>query len=115
MSSPAPDLNNVAATTATATTRKSSTLKAVTGFGRLDSNVLSNTAHIVAKGIGGYPQYFEQPPVSPAALDASATTLAGLILSAMEGGKSAKAALDKRRKLVIQDLNLLAVYVQNVS
>jgi hypothetical protein len=33
----------------------------------------------------------------------------------MDGGKTGKEVVKKQRKLVIQDLNLLAVYVQNVS
>ena len=105
------------ATTAPAgtTTRKPASLKAVTGFGKLDPNTLANTAHIVAKGVGGNPQYFGNPPVDPAALDASATTLSAAILAAMDGGKNAKTIREKQRKMVIQDLNLLAVYVQNVS
>jgi hypothetical protein len=54
-------------------------------------------------------------PIDPAALDASANTLSEAVLAAMDGGKTAKAVVRKQRKLVIQDLNLLAVYVQNVS
>jgi hypothetical protein len=105
------------ATTAPAatTTTKPASLKAVTGFGKLDPNVLANTAHIVAKGVGGHPQYFGNPPVDPAALDASANTLSAAIQAAMDGGKNAKTLREKQRKMVIQDLNLLAVYVQNVS
>jgi hypothetical protein len=70
---------------------------------------------VVSKGVGGHPQYFATPPVDPAALDASATTLIAANQAAMDGGKNAKAIRDKQRKLVIQDLKLLAVYVQNVS
>ena len=33
----------------------------------------------------------------------------------MDGGKTAKAVVTKQRKLIVQDLNLLAVFVQNVS
>ena len=115
MSSPAPNTTPAApastATTAPAatTTKKPASLKAVTGFGKLDPNTLANTAHIVAKGVGG------NPPVDPAALDASANTLSEAVMAAMDGGKNAKTIREKQRKMVIQDLNLLAVYVQNVS
>jgi hypothetical protein len=85
----APASTTTAATAAT-TTKKPASLKAVTGFGKLDPNILANTAHIVAKGVGGNPQYFGNPPVDPAALDASATTLSAAILAAMDGGKNAK-------------------------
>jgi hypothetical protein len=120
MSSPAPNTTAAPASTATTataatTTKKPASLKAVTGFGKLDPNVLVNTAHLVATGIGGHPEYFGNPPVVPEALDASATTLYNEILSAMDGGKNAKVVRNQQRKLVIQDLNLLAVYVQNVS
>jgi hypothetical protein len=59
--------------------------------------------------------YFPNPPIDPAALDASANTLAEAVLAAMDGGKTAKALVKKQHKLIVQDLNLLAVYVQNVS
>ena len=105
------------ATTAPAatTTKKPASLKAVTGFGKLAPNALANTAHNVATKIGGNRVYFPNPPVDTAALDASANTLTEAVIAAMDGGKTAKAVVKKQRKLVIQDLNLLAVYVQNVS
>ena len=97
------------------TTKKPASLKAVTGFGNLDSNALVNQAHHIAKGVGGNPVYFPNPPIDPAALDASGNTLAEAVLAAMDGGKTAKTVVKKQRKLIVQDLNLLAVYVQNVS
>jgi hypothetical protein len=87
----------------------------LTGFSKLDPNTLVNTAHHIAKGVGGHPVYFPNPPIDPAALDASANTLSEAVLAAMDGGKTAKAVVKKQRKLIIQDLNLLAVFVQNVS
>jgi hypothetical protein len=60
-------------------------LKAVTGFGTLDPNTLANTAHHVAKGVGGNPVYFPNPPIDPASLDASANTLSEAVLAAMDG------------------------------
>jgi hypothetical protein len=87
----------------------------VTGFGKLGSNDLANTAHHIAKGVGSNPKYFSNPPVDPAALDASATALSDAVLAAMDGGKTAKAVVKKQHKLIVQDLNLLAVFVQNVS
>jgi hypothetical protein len=105
------------ATTAPAatTTKKPASLKAVTGFGKLDPNALAVMAHHVAKGVGGNPVYFPNPPIDPAALDASANTLSEAVLAAMDGGKTAKVVVTKQRKLIVQDLNLLAVFVQNVS
>ena len=106
---------NTTASPSSTTTTKPASLKAVTGFGKLDPNTLVNTAHHIAKGVGGNPQYFGNPPVDPKALDASADTLANAVLAAMDGGKIAKAVVKKQRKLIVQDLNLLAVFVQNVS
>jgi hypothetical protein len=97
------------------TTKKPASLKAVTGFGKLAPNDLASTAHHIAKGVGGNPVYFPNPPIDPAALDASANTLTEAVIAAMDGGKTAKAVVKKQRKLIIQDLNLLAVFVQNVS
>src|SRR5271169_4352438 len=107
MSSPAPSTTPAApastATTAPAatTTKKPASLKAVTGFGKLDPNALANTAHHVAKGVGGNPVYFPNPPIDPATLDASANTLSEAVLAAMDGGKNAKTIREKQRKLVI--------------
>jgi hypothetical protein len=121
MSSPAPNTTPAApastATTAPAatTTKKPASLKAVTGFSKLDPNALANMAHHVATGIGGNSVHFPNPPVEPAALDASGNTLAEAVLAAMDGGKTAKTVVKKQRKLIVQDLNLLAVFVQNVS
>src|SRR5262249_28610179 len=121
MSSPAPVTTPAApastATTApaTTTTKKPASLKAVTGFGKLDPNALANMAHHVATGIGGNSVHFPNPPIDPAALDASGNTLAEAVLAAMDGGKTAKAVVKQQRKLIVQDLNLLAVFVQNVS
>jgi hypothetical protein len=106
---------NTTASPSSTTTTKPASLKAVTGFAKLDPNTLVNTAHHIAKGVGGNPQYFGNPPVDPKALDASADTLSNAVLAAMDGGKIAKAVVKKQRKLIVQDLNLLAVFVQNVS
>jgi len=120
MSSTDPNTTAASASTATTapaatTTKKPASLKAVTGFGKLDPNTLANTAHHIAKGVGGHPLYFPNPPIDPAALDAAGNTLAEAVLAAMDGSKTAKAVVKKQHKLIVQDLNLLAVFVQNVS
>jgi hypothetical protein len=96
------------------TTKKPASLKAVTGFGKFAPNDLANMAHHIAKGVGGNPVYFPNPPIDPASLDASGNTLAEAVLAAMDGGKTAKGVVKKQHKLIVQDLNLLAVFVQNV-
>jgi len=134
MSTPVPDVAAPAASTTAATTttpaapastattapaattkKKPASLKAVTGFGKLAPNDLASTAHHIAKGVGGNPVYFPNPPIDPVALDASANTLSEAVIAAMDGGKTAKEVVKKQRKLIIQDLNLLAVFVQNVT
>ena len=87
----------------------------MTGFGKLDPNALANTAHHIAKGVGGNPVYFPNPPIDPAALDALGNALTEAVLAAMDGSKTAKEVVKKQGKLIVQDLNLLALYVQNVS
>src|SRR6516164_519594 len=114
-STPAAPASTATTAPAATTKKKPASLKAVTGFGKLDPNALVSTTHHIAKGVGGYPVYFPNPPIDPAALDASANTLAEAVLAAMDGGKTAKAVVKKQRKLIIQDLKLLAVFVQNVS
>jgi hypothetical protein len=114
-STPAASASTATTAPAATTTKKPASLKAVTGFGKLDPNALANTAHHIAKGVGGNPQYFGNPPIDPAALDASGNTLTEAVIAAMDGSKTAKAAVKKQRKLIVQDLNLLAVFVQNVS
>jgi hypothetical protein len=120
MTSPAPNTPAAPASTTTTapaatTNKKPASLKAVTGFGKLDPNALANTAHHIAKGVGGNPVYFPNPPIDPAALDALGNTLTEAVLAAMDGSRTAKEVVKKQRKLIVQDLNLLALYVQNVS
>src|SRR5215470_12673829 len=114
-STPAAPASTTTTAPAATTTKKPASLKAVRGFGKLDPNALANMAHHVATGIGGNSAHFPNPPVDPAALDASGNTLAEAVLAAIDGGKIAKTVVKKQRKLIVQDLNLLAVYVQNVS
>jgi hypothetical protein len=111
----APTSTTTSTSPSATTTKKPASLKAVTGFSKLAPNDLASTAHHIAKGVGGNPVYFPNPPIDPAALDASANTLSEAVIAAMDGGKTAKAVVKKQRKLIIQDLNLLAVFVQNVT
>jgi hypothetical protein len=114
-STPAATASTAMTAPAATTTKKPASLKAVTGFYQLDPNALANMAHHVAAGVGGNPVYFPNPPIDPAALDASGNTLSEAVLAAMDGGKTAKAVVKQQHKLIVQDLNLLAVFVQNVS
>ena len=73
-STPAAPASTATTASAATTTKKPASLKAVTGFGKLDPNALANTAHHIAKAVGGNPVYFPNPPIDPAAPDASGNT-----------------------------------------
>jgi hypothetical protein len=120
MSSPAP-VPNTAATTANSpapatptasTPKKPTAIKAVTGFAKLLPSALVNLARAVVKGLTGNAA-FPSLPIDLTVFTTSINTLSDAIVSALDGGKNAKAMLRKLRKLVIQDLTLLAVAVQN--
>src|SRR5690242_7802246 len=61
MSTPVPTTTTAPA--AATTNTKPASLKAVTSFGKLDPNMLVNTALHIAKGVGGDPVHFPNPPV----------------------------------------------------
>jgi hypothetical protein len=92
--------------------QKATTIKVLMNFAKLKPNDLVNLAMFVIKSLIGN-LAFPNPPVDLTAFGAAVDTLSGAIVAAMEGGKNAKAVRDKQRKLVIQDLNMLAMYVQN--
>jgi len=69
-------------------------------------------AGVVVTGLTGNAD-FPTPPVDMTAFAATVTAYTNAVGAALDGGKNAKAARDKQRKLVIQDLKLLAVYVVN--
>jgi hypothetical protein len=120
MSSPAPVPNTAAttanspvpATPAASTPKKPTAIKALTGFSKLSPSDLLNLARAVVKGLTGKAD-FPNLPVDLTAFTTSINTLSDAIVSALDGGKNAKAMLRKQQKLVIQDLTLLAVSVQN--
>jgi hypothetical protein len=122
MSSPAPVPNTPATTTgssatttpATSTThtKKPAAIKALTGFTKLSPNDLLNQGRGVVKGMTGNTA-FPNPSVDLNAFSTLLDTLSNDIVSALDRGKNAKAVLKKDRKLVIQDMTLLAVYAQN--
>src|SRR5215471_13748214 len=60
-STPAAPASKATTAPAAPTTKKPASLKAVTGFAKLDPNTLANTAHNVATKIGGDPVHFPNP------------------------------------------------------
>jgi hypothetical protein len=102
-----------AATTTTKTKKaKSTSIKAATSFATMANTGIAVVLGNVVKGLTGNTR-FPNPPVDLTALATSLTTFTDAILSAVDGGTKAKAAVAKERKAVIADLKLLAVYVQN--
>ena len=101
------------ATTASATkTKKPAAVKAITGFSSLSDANLVARAGAVVSGMTGNPA-FNAPPVDITAFASAVNAYNAAISAALDGGKNAKAARNKQRKLVIRDLKLLAVYVEN--
>ena len=92
-------------------TKKPTTIRAVTNFNALSPTDLESLTTTVIKGMTGNTS-FPTPPVDLTALNASLSAYIAAVAAAVEGGTNAKAVRDKQRKLIIQDLRLLAVYVE---
>jgi hypothetical protein len=119
MSSPAPSspATPTASSSANAPAPKSKTTKAapvraVTNFSSLSDSDLFTLATAVIKGLTGNAA-FPNPTVDLTAFGNAVTTFSAATAAALDGGKTAKAIRDKQRKLVIQDLKSLALYVEN--
>jgi hypothetical protein len=84
----------------------------VTGFSKLSPNDLVNLARKVVNGLTGNAA-FPNLPIDLTAFTTLINSLSDAIVAALDGGKNAKAVVKKQRKLVIQDMTLLAVAVQN--
>jgi hypothetical protein len=69
-------------------------------------------ATAVIKGLTGNTA-FPNPTIDLTAFGTAVTTYSNAIAAALDGGKNAIAIRDKERKLVIQDLKSLVVYVEN--
>lgn len=115
MSSPAPNPNTTALNITGSVlpgAKKPTAIKAVTGFSKLSPSDLVNQARAVVKGLTGNAA-FPNLPVDLNAFNTSINSLSDAIVAALDGGKLAKEVVKKQRKLVIQDMTLLAVAVQN--
>jgi hypothetical protein len=74
---------------------------------------LAAQATVVGKNMPGNPA-FTTPPVDLAQFNTRVSSfIAASAAAALDKGNNAKALRDQQRKLVIQDLHLLAIYVQN--
>jgi hypothetical protein len=93
-------------------TTKTSPIKAVIGQNSMadpDRLLMANT---VLKGLTGNAA-FANPVVPLTTFAADITTYSNAITAAEDGGKNAKVARDKAKKVVIKDLKQLANYVEN--
>ena len=99
-------------TTATAPAPKPTPIKAMTAFSPMTDPTLAILGGAVSSGLSG--SAFPPPlPVDPATLAVIVAAYTAAIQAALDGGANAKAVCEKYRKIVIQDLKLLAIYVQN--
>jgi hypothetical protein len=120
MSSPAPTPtttttpapSTAAATTTVKKTKKPTPIKAVAGFSKMTDADLSIYAGAVVKGMTGN-THFPSPPVDLTAFGTSVTALTNAIQAALDGGANAKAVKGRERKIVVQDMKVLVIYVQN--
>ena len=109
---PAPTPSTAAATTTAKTTKKPTPIKGVAGFSKMTDADLSIYAGAVAKGMTGNANY-PSPPVDLTAFSTSVTAFTEAIQAALDGGANAKAVKGKQRKIVVQDMKVLVIYVQN--
>ena len=109
---PTPEPSTAAATSTAKTTNKPTPIKAVAGFSKMTAADLSIYAGTVAKGLTGN-AHFPSPPVDLTAFSTSVTAFTDAIQAARDGGANAKAVMAKQRKIVIQDMKVLVIYVQN--
>jgi len=96
------------------TTTKVSSIHAIMGFDAMIDNNLVVTASGVLKGFTGNAS-FPAPTVSLTTFGNDITTYSNAITAALDGGKNAKAASKKAKKVVVNDLKLLAIYAETTS
>ena len=96
----------------TTTTKKTSPIRALTGFSTLNDANLVVQADAVIAGMTNNAAY-PNPPIAIATFSTGVTTYSNAIAAALDGGKNAKAVREKQKKLVVADLRQLAMYVES--
>jgi len=91
---------------------KVSPIRAVTGFSTMIDAILVVFANAVLKALTGNAS-FPNPTVPLTTLGNDITTYSNAITAALDGGKNAKSAREKAKKVVVKDLKQLANYVEN--
>jgi hypothetical protein len=109
MSSPAPSSLSAPAPKSS---KKAAPVKAVTNFSSLSDSELVTLAIAIIKGLTGNASFL-RPPVDLTAFANAVTSYSAATAAALDGGKNAKAIRNTERKLVIQDLKALALYVES--
>jgi hypothetical protein len=92
--------------------KKATPVKAVTNFSSLSDSDLFTLATAIVKGLTGNAS-FPNPSIDLTAFAGEVTTYSEATAAALDGGTQAKALRAKERKLVIQGLKSLSVYVEN--
>jgi hypothetical protein len=112
-SSPSPPTGSSSATTpAGKSSKKAAPVRAVNNFSTLSDSDLVTLATAVIKKLTGNAS-FPNPTVDLTAFGTEVTTFSEAAAAALDGGKNAIALARKQRKIVIQDLKSLVVYVEN--
>ena len=93
-------------------TSKVSPIRAVMGFAAMIDALLVVLAAAVLKGLTGNAA-FPNPTIPLATFANDITIYSTAVAAALDGGKSAKAARDKAKKVVVNDLRQLAMYVES--
>jgi hypothetical protein len=92
--------------------KRISPVRAVLGFSTLTDPNLLLLANGVLKGLTGNAA-FPTPTPALAVFTTDLTTFSNAASSALDGGKNAKSARDKSKKVLVADLRQLAVYCEN--
>jgi hypothetical protein len=91
---------------------KVSPIRAVTAFNPMIDATLVVFANGVLKGLTGNAS-FPNPTVSLTTFGNDITIYSNAVTAALDGGKNAKSAREKAKKVVVNDLKQLAFYVEN--
>jgi len=93
-------------------TLKVSPIRAVMGFAAMIDALLVVLATAVLKGLTGNAA-FPNPTIPLTTFANDITIYSNAVAAALDGGKSAKAVREKAKKVVVNDLRQLAMYVES--
>ena len=93
-------------------TTKLTPIRAVMGFNAMSPANLVILANAILKAMTGNAN-FPTPAVDLTAFATVVSAYAAAVAAALDGGKNAKSARDKQKKIVVKDLRQLAMYVES--